>query len=45
MDSEASGYKGLHGGYGFGEASAESKTILDFSLAFDFTIANTYFKK
>ena len=45
MGREASGYEGLHGGYGFGKANAKSKTILDFSLALDFTIANTFCRK
>jgi len=35
----------LHGGYSFGEINAEDKSILDFSSAFDLTIANRYFRK
>jgi len=35
----------LHGGYGLGEINAEGKSILDFSSAFDLTIANTCFRK
>ena len=45
VGKDASGYEGLHGGYGVGVANAEGKTILDFSLAFDFTIANSCFRK
>ena len=32
-------------GYGLGEINAEGKSILDFSLAFELTIANTCFRK
>jgi len=39
------GFEGLHGGYGLGEINAEGKSILDFSSAFDLTIANTCFRK
>jgi len=39
------GFEGLHGGYGLGEINAEGKSILDFSLAFELTIANTCFRK
>lgn len=38
-------YEGLYGGYGLGEANIESKTISDFSLAFNFTITNTCIRK
>ena len=33
------------GGFGFGELNEEGKSILDFSMAYDFKIANTCFKK
>jgi len=33
------------GGYGLGEINAEGKFILDFSLAFHLTLANTCFRK
>ena len=45
MRREASGYEGLHGEYGLEEANVKGKTILDFSLAFGFIIANTCFMK
>ena len=35
----------MHGGYGLGELNAEGNSILDFSSAFDLTIANTCFRK
>lgn len=31
--------------YGLGEINTEGKTILEFSSAFDLTIANTWFRK
>ena len=39
------GFEGVHGGYGLGEVNAEGNSILDFSSAFDLTIANTCFRK
>jgi len=39
------GFEGVHGGYGLGELNAEGNSILDFSSAFDLTIANTCFRK
>ena len=38
-------FEGLHWGYGLGEINVEGKSILDFSSAFDLTIANTCFRK
>lgn len=37
--------EGLYAGYGLGEANVEVKSILNILAAFDFTIANTYFRK
>jgi len=45
LGSVSRGFEGLHGGYGLGEINAEGKSILDFSSAFDLTIANTCFRK
>ncbi|XP_054785632.1 uncharacterized protein LOC129292133 [Prosopis cineraria] len=42
---EAGQYARVHGGFGFGELNNEGQTLLDFSLAYDFKIANTCFKK
>ena len=38
-------YDKIHGGYGFGTRNNEGKTILDFAIAYDFNIINTFFKK
>ena len=33
----------IYGGYGFGKWNNEGKTILDFAIAYDFSIINTFF--
>ena len=38
-------YEMVHGGYGFGDRNEASMNILDFAVAYDLIIANTYFKK
>ena len=45
MESEANGYEGLHRGYSLEDVNIEDKIILDFSLAFDFIMANTHFMR
>ena len=39
------GYERVHGGYGFGERNAAGEAILEFAMAYDLAIANTYFIK
>ncbi|MCX8789090.1 exonuclease/endonuclease/phosphatase family protein [Vibrio parahaemolyticus] len=39
------GYERNHGGFGFGNRNEEGSSILDFSIAWDLLLANTYFKK
>ena len=34
-----------HGGFGFGELNNEGQSIIDFSLAYNFRIVNTCFRK
>lgn len=36
-------YDRIHGGYGFGSQNKEGKTILDFAIAYDLIIGNTFF--
>jgi Reverse transcriptase (RNA-dependent DNA polymerase) len=38
-------FRGVHGGFGFGGLNEEGQSILDFSMAYDFKIMNTCFKK
>ena len=45
VGKDARQYVGFHGGFGFGELNEEDKTILNFSMAYDFKIVNTCFKK
>ena len=42
---EAAGYDGTHGGFGFGERNAGGVSVLDFAVAFDLLVANSFFKK
>ena len=42
---EVNGYRGVHGGYGFGEINNEGKSIIDFVMAYGLIIINTRFKK
>ena len=42
---EAAGYEGVHGGYGCGERNADGGRVLDFVIANDFIIGNTFFNK
>ena len=45
VGKEAGQFVGFHGGFGFGELNEEGRSILDFSMAYDFKIANTCFRK
>ena len=39
------GYERIHGGYGFGDRNEIGESILDFALAYDLVVANTWYKK
>ena len=41
----AAGYENTHGGYGYGERNTEGERILEFALAYDMVVANSFFKK
>ena len=45
VGSEAMGYEGIHGGWGYGTRNAEGERILEFALAMNMVICNTAFKK
>ena len=45
IEKEVRQYVRFHSGFGFGELNEESKLIIDFSMAYDFKITNTCFKK
>ena len=42
---DGDGYIGVHGGHGFGNRNEEGKDILEFSVAYDLMVTNTFFKK
>ena len=39
------GYELAHGGFGYGSRNQEGEDILDFSIANNLVIANTFFRK
>ena len=41
----ADGYRGAHGGMGFGTRNAEGERILEFGDAVGMVVCNTFFKK
>jgi len=45
VGSSRDGFEGVHGGFGFGEKNEAGSTILDFALAYDLGIMNTWFRK
>lgn len=45
MGKASGGYGRVHGGYGFRVRNKAGKTIIEFAMAYDLIIANTYFKK
>ncbi|KAM1611225.1 hypothetical protein TB2_000020 [Malus domestica] len=45
VGSETGNYGGFHGGHGFGERNEDGEAILDFAMAYDLFLANTFFKK
>ena len=45
IGSEAAGYKGVHGRYRYGERNADGDRVLDFAVANDFVIGNSFLDK
>ncbi|KAM1334369.1 hypothetical protein COP2_010404 [Malus domestica] len=45
ISAETDNYGGFHGGHGFGERNEDGGAILDFAMAYDLFLANTFFKK
>ena len=45
IDSTSSGYEGVHGGLGFGEQNTDREMILEFSVASQPVIYNSFFKE
>ncbi|MDL1135817.1 hypothetical protein PS057_20960 [Yersinia pestis] len=42
---DVDGYIGVHGGHGYGNRNEEGKNILEFSVAYDLMVTNTFFRK
>ncbi|XP_071687436.1 uncharacterized protein [Rutidosis leptorrhynchoides] len=45
IGTNAEGYQGAHGGFGYGVRNEEGLSILDFTVAHDLVVANSFFKK
>ncbi|PWZ11227.1 Craniofacial development protein 2 [Zea mays] len=45
VGTTSTSFEGVHGGFGFGTRNQEGEEILNFALAYDMFIANTFFKK
>jgi hypothetical protein len=39
------GFERVHGGFGYGEQNQEGEDILNFVIAYDLMVANTFFRK
>jgi len=45
VGSRGEGYETVHGGLGYGERNSGGVSILDFAMAYDISIVNSYFRK
>ena len=45
VDKYRRGYEMVHGGHGFGDINDSGEAILDFAVAYDLIVANTFFRK
>ena len=45
MGTTSAGFEAVHGGFGYGSRNQEGEELLDFAVAFDLMIANTFFRK
>ncbi|XP_071727016.1 uncharacterized protein [Rutidosis leptorrhynchoides] len=45
IGTNVEGYPGAHGGFGYGVRNEEGLSILDFAVAHDVVVANSFFKK
>ena len=45
IGSRAEGYETVHGGLGYGVRNSGGVSILDFAVAYDLSIVNSYFRK
>ncbi|XP_071728508.1 uncharacterized protein [Rutidosis leptorrhynchoides] len=45
IGTDSEGYTGVHGGFGYGVRNKEGRSILDFAVAHDLVVANSFFRK
>ena len=45
VGKDRGGYEMVHGGQGFGDRNNFGEAILDFAVAYDLIVANTFFRK
>ena len=45
IGTNAAGYDGVHGGYGFGDRNMDGERLLEFAESLDLVICNSLFKK
>ena len=45
VGTSSADFEAVHGGFGYGSRNQEGEEILDFAIAFDLMIANTFFRK
>ena len=45
VGTSSEGFEAVHGGFGYVSRNQEEEEVLDFSIAFDLMIANTFFRK
>ena len=45
VGTTSGGFQRVHGGFGYGERNQEEEDILNFVVAYDLMIANTFFRK
>jgi hypothetical protein len=45
VDTIRGGFERVHGGFGYDEHNQEGEDILNFAIAYDLMVANTFFRK
>ena len=45
IGADSVGYDAVHWGFGFGERNTGGVSVLDFAVAFDLLVVNSFFKK
>ena len=45
VGTTSAGFESVHGGFEYGSRNQEGEEVLNFAVAFDLMIANTFFRK